>query len=144
MEIELEVGQGLRKVWASLAICVIVGLTILGRAVTPPGGGVLTPSDWQLRNAERAYVTELARLRQEATGLADILDRAPDPVRAGLDADRVAQLTRSGHPGLALQRQALAEAADDVRLWAMGGGARDAAEQALERAVSLLQGAGRQ
>lgn len=126
-----------------LALVLLAGLALVGHAVTPPGGGILTPSAWNLRQAEREYEAELGELRQAAQDLADILNRAPDAVRAGLAADRIAQVTASGHPGLALQRQALSEATEGVRLWAMGGDDRAAAEEALARAASLLKGEGR-
>ncbi len=140
MEVEIEVREGWWAAALPALVLALLGLALLGRAVTPEGGGLLTPSDWRLRAAERAYREERAALREEAEALAALLDRAPDPVRAGLAADRIAQRALDGAPALALQREALAGAAEGVRLWAMGGGSREAAVEALERAVSLLGG----
>jgi hypothetical protein len=142
MEIELEVGHEWKTVAVPLVIVLLAGLVLIGRAVTPPGGGILTPSAWKLRQAERDYLAEMDELRQEAQELADILNRAPDAVRAGLAADRIAQLTASGHAALSLQRQALSDAAEAVRLWAMGGSERLEAEEALSTAIALLSGTG--
>lgn len=138
MEIELEFGKGMWHVVLPLAMGVIIGLAAIGHAVTPEGGGILTPSAWQLRSAERAYAAELADLRRQAEALADLMNQAPDAVRAGMAADRIEQLTRDGHPGLSLQREALAEAAIEVRLWAMGGAERQQAEEALTHAIDML------
>lgn len=138
MEIELEFGKGMRNVVLPLALGVIVGLAAIGHAMTPEGGGLLTPSAWQLRSAERVYAAELAGLRRQAEALADLVDQAPDAVRAGMAADRIEQLTRDGHPALSLQREALAEAAIEVRLWAMGGAERQQTEEALTHAIDVL------
>ena len=119
MEIELELGHDWKKVATPLAFLALASLVLIGRAVTPLGGGILTPSAWKLRRAEREYAAEVIQLRQEAQALADILNHAPDAVRAALTADRITQLTASGNPALSLQRQALTNAAEAVRLWAM-------------------------
>lgn len=138
MEIELEIGKGMRNVVLPLAVGVIVGMAAIGRAVTPEGGGLLTPSAWQLRSTERVYAAELAGLRRQVEALADLMNQAPDAVRAGMAADRIEQLTRDGHPALSLQREIVAEAATEVMLWAMGGAERQQAEEALTRAIDVL------
>jgi hypothetical protein len=138
MDVEVELG---RRWWggvAAMAAVVLVGLTLLGRAVTPEGGVVLTPEEWRLLKASRAYDQELGRLRDEAGALVDILNRSPDAVRASAAADRVAQMAVEGNGALALQREALASAAEAVRLWAMGGAERQGAAAALQEAVDLL------
>jgi hypothetical protein len=138
MEIELEFGKGIRNVLLPLASGLLIGLAAIGRALTPEGGGLLTPSAWRLRTAERAYATELTELRRQAEALADLMNDPPDAVRAGIVADRIEQLTRDGEPGLTLQRQALVEAATQVRLWSMGGAERQQAEEALAQAIEVL------
>lgn len=137
VEIQLEGAPGAAA--ALLALAALVLLALLGRAVTPPEGALLTPAAWRLLKAERAYRAERDRLRREAEELALVLNGPPDPVRAGLAADRIDRLAlQGGHPGLALQREALAAAAEAVHLWAMGGGDRDEAAARLERALALL------
>lgn len=139
MEIEVELGKGWHWALLPLALLVLVGLVLLGRSVTPKGSSLLTPAEWGLLKAERAYREELGDLRQAAEELAALLNARPDPVRAGLAADRAEQLALEGQPALALQREALTRAAEAVRLWAMGGGSREDAEVALAEAVQLLQ-----
>ena len=89
---------------------------------------------------KRVYDKELASLREEAGELASLLNRRPDPVEAGLTADRIQYACLDGHPALALQREAMINVSEMVRLWAMGGVTREEAGRALEEAVSLLEG----
>lgn len=138
MEIEVDIGKGMRSAFLPLAVGVLICLMVIGHAVTPEGGGVLTPSAWRLRAAERAYATELAELRRQAEVLAALINDAPDAVQAGFAADQIERLTRDGEPGLSVQRQALAEAAAQLRLWSMGGAERQQAEEALIRAIDIL------
>jgi hypothetical protein len=139
-EIGIEIGAGWWMALLPVILLIVVGLTLLGRQVTPEGGGLLKPADWSLMKEKRAYDKELASLRQGAGKLAGLLNVRPDPVAAGLMADRIQVETLDGHPALALQREALTSASEAVRLWAMGGATREEAESALEAAVALLEG----
>jgi hypothetical protein len=140
MEIEVEVNKGLWYVLLPVVVLAMVGLMLLGRAVTPESGEILTPSEWKLIKADRAYWAELDRLRRDTEELALLLNNNPDAVRVGLTADRIQQTSMDGQTALAIHRVALAEAAEAVRLWAMGGGTREEAEVALTKAVALLEG----
>ena len=141
MQIEIELGRGWWWRLLLVAPVLFTGLALLGRSVTPSGGSLLTPAEWQLHRAERAYSQELGRLRDEAENLAGLLNRIPDPVRAGAAAERITQETLEGQPSLKLQRAALLQAAEAVRLWAMGGGDRETAQAALDDTIRLLEGA---
>jgi hypothetical protein len=140
MEIEVEVNEGLWYVLLPAVFLSLVGLMLLGRAVTPDNGQILTPSEWRLSKADRAYWKELDGLRRDAEELTSLLNNYPDAVRAGLTADRIQQASMDGQTALAVQRSALVEAAEAVRLWAMGGGTREEAEIALATAAALLEG----
>ncbi len=100
---------------------------------------MLTTSGWRMLKAESEYGKELKQLRGDAEELAFLLNRPPDAVRAAMTADRIQQESLYGQPALELQRMALADAAEMVRLWAMGGGMREDAEYALAGAIALLE-----
>jgi hypothetical protein len=140
MEIEVEVNKGLWYVLLPVVVLTLAGLMLLGRAVTPESGEILTPLEWRLIKADRAYWVELDQLRKNAEELALLLNNNPDAVRAGLTADRIQQTSMDGQTALTIHRVALAEAAEAVRLWAMGGGTWEDAEAALAKAVALLEG----
>jgi hypothetical protein len=139
-EIEIEVGKGWWIVLLPVVLLISVGLALLGRQVTPKDGGILTPARWSLLKEERAYDKELGSLREDLEELARLMNAGPNPVKASLTADRIQYETLAGHLALALQREAVANASEMVRLWSMGGAAREQAEVALEDAVSLLEG----
>jgi len=139
-EIEIEVGEGWWIALLPVILLISAGLALLGMQVTPEGGGVLTPARWSLLKEERAYDKELGTLREDVEELASLINGGPNPVEAGLTADRIQYETLDGHPALALQREAVANASEMVRLWAMGGAMREEAEIALEEALSLLEG----
>jgi hypothetical protein len=70
----------------------LVGLGALGRSYTPDPARLVGWSDWTALKVERRYRRELAALREDLTGLADLLLASnPDPVRAELAAARIAQ-----------------------------------------------------
>jgi hypothetical protein len=140
MTVEIDLGTVRWTMAMPIIVVALAALMLLGRATTPPDGGVLTPSQWRLRQAERAYAVELTGLRSAASDLVDLVNAGPDPVRAGLLADRIDQLTLSGQPSLDVQRQALRDASEAVRSWAMGGASRDEAVAALDNAIALSGG----
>jgi hypothetical protein len=139
-EIEIELGEGWWTIVLPVVILLVVGLALLGRQVTSEDGGVLSPADWTLMKAEREYDKELGRLRDGAEELVQILNGHPNPVEAGLTADRIQYETLSGHPALTVQRDVLANASQLVRMWAMGGATREEAQVALEAAVMSMEG----
>jgi hypothetical protein len=139
-EVEIEVGEGWWIVLLPVLVLIAVGLALLGRQVTPEGGGVLTPARWNLLKAERIYDKELGTLRDDVEELARLMNGGPNPVEAGLAADRIQYETLDGHPALALQRETVANASEMIRMWSMGGAMREEAEIALDEAVSSLEG----
>ena len=138
-EIEIEIGENWWIALLPVVILVAVGLAVLGKQVTPGAGNVLSPAEWTLMKAEREYDQELGRLRDNAKELAQLLNGYPNPVEAGLTADRIQYETLSGHPALGVQRDVVANASQLVRMWAMGGATRADAEAALEEVVLLLE-----
>jgi hypothetical protein len=139
-EIEIEVGEGWWIVLLPVILLVAVGLALLGKQVTPESGDVLTPARWNLLKEERAYDKELCTLRDDVEEMTHLMNGVPNPVETGLTADRIQYETLDGHPALALQREAVANASEMVRLWSMGGATREESEIALGEAVSLLEG----
>jgi len=139
-EIEIEIGEGWWVVLIPVILLVGIGLATLGRQLTPEDGSVLTPAAWRLMKAERAYEEELGLLRENADELVHMLNGHPNPVEAGLAADRIQYETLDGHPALSLQRDAIASASEMVRKWAMGGSTREDVEAALTEAILMLEG----
>ncbi len=128
MEIEL---TGLKRIihqnlWvpALLLIPVVLVLGWLGARYTAadPAGYplVLSWSEWQIIQAKQVYAAELDTLRREATGLVDLLNQEPDPVRAQITAERIARSYSKGQPALAYQRELLIAAAAAVQDWSVG------------------------
>jgi hypothetical protein len=107
--------------------------------VTPAGDTVLTTTEWEHRKAERIYQVELAALRGASEELAALLNHPPDAVRANLTASRLAQIFGDGVASLEIQRESLLYAGEQIRAWGMAAGTRDDAEDALLRAVELLE-----
>ena len=121
-----------------LALLVLVGLTLLGRAYTPDPARVIGWSDWQAAKIERQYRRELARLREDLADLAKMLQDNPDPVRAEMAASRVAQRHADGLGLLARQREAVVGAAEVVRDWAAGYADYGEAVAAVNAAMEVL------
>ena len=128
---------------SALVIAALIGMAQIGRGVTPldQAGNpqLLSWPDWRLLQAERQHSAELSNLRSDASQLAAMLDARPDPVVAQLLAEAIARDTRSGDPSLADARQALLNAALDVRDWTTGTLDRDTAVQSVQTAFTLLQ-----
>jgi hypothetical protein len=138
-EIEIEIGEGWWAALLPLILLVVIGLAILGRQLTPETGSVLTPAAWRLMKAERAYEEELGLLREDVEELVRMFNANPNPVEAGLAADRIQYETLDGHPALSLQREAVAYASEIVWNWAMGGKTREDAEVVLTEAILMLE-----
>lgn len=149
MEIEV---TGLDKILAKKNALLAAGLAfigllvimaVIGRVYSPVNDGgvpaVLTLSEWQILKAERAYQTELAELQRDVEQMASMLDRAPDPVRAQINAERIARKYAEGQPALAHHRQVVVTAAQWVGDWAAGAALFNDARSAVEQAIAVLQ-----
>jgi len=124
---------------AFAALLALTGLALLGRAYTFDSQ-VLSPTDWQVLQAEQAYRAELGALQRDAETLIELLnDPVPDPVRAQIVASQIANRRDEGQSALAHQRHLLVEAAAAVQNWAIGAMAREPAQQAVDHLVASLQ-----
>ena len=139
MEIELDLKERWWVVFLPIVVVLIVLLILLGRSVTPAGDAVLTTMEWKHRKAERVHQVELAALRGASEELAEILNHPPDAVRANMTATKLAQKFSDGVASLDLQRESLLYAGEQIRAWGMAAGTREDAEDALLRAVELLE-----
>ncbi len=151
MEIEL---TGLKRIvrqnlWvpALLLIPVVLVLGWLGARYTAadPAGYplVLNWTEWQIIQAKQVYAAERNTLRHEATGLVDLLNQEPDPVRAQITAERIARSYSKGQPALAYPRELLIAAAAAVQDWSVGALPFEQAQTALQQALDAL-GSGRE
>ena len=121
------------------AVLALAGLALLGRSYTFDDQ-VLSPTDWQVLQAEQAYRTELGALQRDAETLVQLLnDSVPDPVRAQIVAGQIADRRDAGQPALAYPRQLLIEAAVAVQNWAIGATAREPAQLAVDDLIASLQ-----
>ncbi len=147
MEIELTgLKTGNRTLWIIVLVFIgtVVILGVIGRAYSPIDNAgnprLLTWTEWQVIQAERSYQAELDSLRQEADQLATMLNQEPDPVRAQINAERVARQYVNGQPALQYQRELVITAAQAVGDWAAGAQAFEAALGAVEQLSQALQG----
>lgn len=140
MEIEVDLNGLKLSNWIAIAIAlVLVILGVVGYRVTPEGNRILTWEDWQVRRAHLEYRRQVGVLQGALDRLAQVVNRTPDPLRAQMTADRV--LRDLDAVRLALlepAKGAVGEAALAVQAWALGG-EREAAVQAVARAVEVVQ-----
>jgi hypothetical protein len=130
------------------AVLALAGLALLGRGYTFDNQA-LSPTDWQVLQAEQAYRTELGALQRDAETLVQLLnDSVPDPVRAQIVAGQIANRRddplryaagAGGQPALAYPRRLLIEAAVAVQNWAIGATAREPAQLTVDRLMASLQ-----
>ncbi len=128
--------------FAFLVIGALVGMAQIGQDVTPLDSSVprlLNWSDWRLLQAQRAYTEELSILRTDAMQLAQALEQKPNPVTTQFLIEKIAQHTKEGDPSLESARQALENAALNVRDWSTGTLDRDTAILSVQDALTLLQ-----
>ncbi len=138
MEIEIE-WKGLSALWIGAIVAAVVLLGVLGRAVTPEGGRVLTWEEWQIYRARQEYRRELQELQQACDEMAELLNRPLDPLRVLTVTDRLNRtLEKQRQEALQPQREAVREAVSALRGWAQGD-RRDTAVSALEEAIRLLE-----
>jgi hypothetical protein len=140
MEIEVDLNGLKLSNWIAIAIAlVLVILGVVGYRVTPEGNRILTWEDWQVRQAHLEYRREVGVLQGALDRLAQVVNRTPDPLRAQMTADRVLRdLDAVRLAVLEPAKGAVGEAALAVRAWALGG-EREAAVQAVARAVEVVQ-----
>lgn len=140
MEIEVDLNGLKLSNWIAIAIAlVLVILGVVGYRVTPEGNRILTWEDWQVHQAHQAYRREVGVLQSALDRLAQVVNRTPDPLRAQMTADRVLRdLDAVRLAVLEPAKGAVGEAALAVRAWALGG-EREAAVQAVARAVEVVQ-----
>ncbi len=122
-----------------LIAATLVGFVLLGRALTPEGGKVLTWSEWQVLLARRAYDREITRLEKDAAELVDLVNRPADPVLAQIVCSRISAHTVDGEVSLTQVRAKIAAAAGTVQQWAVGALSRDDALVAVDTTVQALQ-----
>jgi hypothetical protein len=140
MEIEIDIGSidPLKLALVPAGIIILVVAFFLGRAYTPEDGSILTLAEWNAIKSERIYQEEIVELQRQVEDLVDLLNSNPNAVRAGILADQIQLRNQNGHPATALQRQAISDAAETIRLWSMGGASRDEARDRLNAAIALM------
>ena len=149
MEIDLGFGREGAAVGIGLLVALLIGLALLGRAVTPlavddaksqPRALILTPERWQAARLARQARSETEALRRDVESLRALLDGgAPDPVAAMLLAQRVYTRHRTGTSAMAAARLALIEAARVTALYASGSAPRQDAIDAFNGAQARLE-----
>jgi hypothetical protein len=145
-EIEFNFRKNEDALWlilfAALIIAALIGLTQMGRSMTPMDTGaprLLEWSDWRLLQAKRAHSKELSTLRKDAMQLADALNQKPNPVATQFLVEGIIRHTQTGGDSLTSARLALEKAALNVRDWSTGTLERDTAIKSVQDAVVLLQ-----
>ncbi len=110
-------------------------LALLGRAVSPDR--VLTWSEWQVVKQSRAYARELNIINDHANQLVELVNAAPNAVRASVERDKACRL--DGIPALAGERDSLCAAAEDVLAWAQGDVSQSQAAEAVTAVLTRLE-----
>jgi hypothetical protein len=124
---------------AGVILLVLTGLGALGRFHTPDPARVIWWTDWTEWKVERRYRKVLAQMQKDLAELADVLQGRPDPVKAELAATRMEQRYVSGLGLLEGQREVALTAAQVVRDWAAGYEKYDAAVEAVNEAIEIMQ-----
>jgi hypothetical protein len=105
-------------------LAALLGLGLLGRAVTPTETGrpvLLSPDRWQAASLARKARAETAKLHADAQRLLALLDASqPDPVSAMLLAQGIYARHRTGTSATTSARQALIAAAEAAARYAAG------------------------
>ncbi len=121
-------------------VAIVVGtlLALLGRGYTFDEK-VLSWTDWRVLQAEQTYRAELGHLQQDVEALVELVNlEMAEPVRGQLAAEQIAQRWSRGESALAVQREALTQAAQAVRDWSIGAVPRETALAAVEAAVARI------
>jgi len=140
----MEINLNLRQlVLGAAAVCLVVLLAVVGRAVTPVAEGspvVLTPERWEAAALARKAGAEIVRLEADGGALhAMVAADPPDAVQAMLLAQRIYAGQRTGTAATATARAALVDAAAAVARYAGGGLTRQAAIEAVNAALERIQ-----
>ena len=126
-----------------VVVCIVflVGMIWIGRSFTPKNGEVLTPQNWQIMNARKAYAQELDGLFDGAYELSLVLNTGqPDPIQGQIVTDTVMEsIEGDGHAALYEQRAALSNAAVAVRSWSQGAMPYEDAQMIMSDTVRFLQ-----
>ena len=139
MEIEVDLSKLQLDWWLPIILIALAFFAVVGRAVTPADGRVLTPDEWQAVQAERLYQEERAQLREYGQELAEFLN-AQDPVRVQLQVQRmVNQVSKMTSPALVAQRQAFLDAANAVVAYQQGQTSRDEAVAAVQEFLNAVK-----
>lgn len=138
MEIEIE-RKTLVTILIALGLFSLLLVGMLGHAVTPDGGKVLSWGEWQILKAQKAYIEELQQLRQASDEMAGMLNNRPDPVRVQMQADRLQKNLAEGQSSLSEQRSKLYTAAEAIRAWSLGQITREQTVDAHNQAAASLQ-----
>lgn len=139
--LEIDIGDVKGSLWIWLTpvlIFALVGVVLLGRAITPETPQVLSWTNWQTLKAERSYQRELGKLREDVGRLTELLNNRPDPVETQILAQRMLNNLEEGHPALLYQRELVAQAAISVQDWSVGALDRQFAVDSLEIAIASL------
>ncbi len=129
--------------WAGIGLVLLLGLMFLGRAFTPEGNRLLTWQEWQVRKLQQAYRAERLVLLEDTNRLAELLAGEADPARAQVVVQSVRRNLQAGTvAALADERQRVADAAQAVLDWASGVGEYNAAVQAVQSALEVLDNGG--
>ncbi|MDT8896642.1 hypothetical protein QYE77_00055 [Thermanaerothrix sp. 4228-RoL] len=144
MEIDVsEIKKG-NLILVGIGLALLLGLMFLGRAFTPEGNRLLTWQEWQVRKLRQAYRAERLRLLEDTNRLAELLESGvPDPARAQVVVQGVRHDLAEGKvETLADERQRVADAAQAVLDWASGIGDYNAAVEAVQKALEVLDDGG--
>ncbi len=144
MEIEFASPKG-EYFYLVLAVCFflgVIGLGWLGSTVTPVGNDgratVLSWTDFQVAQAQKAYSAERDNLRQAVDDLADLVSKGASPVEVQIHVSRIEKLTVDGLPELADARAAISQASADVRDYSLGKISESAVIESINYAAGLL------
>lgn len=143
--LEIDIGDVAGSLWIWLTpvlIVALLGVVLLGRAITPEPPHILSWRNWQTLKAERRYQYELDKLRQNVDTLAELLNNRPDPVGTQILAQRILNDLEEGHPALFFQRELVAQAALDMQDWSVGALDRQLAVDSLDNAIASLSTSG--
>jgi len=140
VEIDLSQFKGDEKyIWSSLALILLVLLTLLGRHYTVERR-LLTWQEWQIQKAEKIHRTEWETLSKQAERLAVVLAEEPEPVRAALIA-RNALRSVEQIESLTLQdeKAVFQQAAQTVIDWSIGAVDYNTAVNAVMSALQVIE-----
>lgn len=128
-------------IWGLLAILIILAsiFTLVGAQVTPENNSVLTYTKWQNRKLAAAADEELAHYQDYLTQLETMVAEEPDPIQASLLQAKIIKQYEAATVYLPNYRDALLQAAQDIKDWSMGIVEKQQIENSLLFAHSLIE-----